>query len=275
MHVRDVISGTLLVAVFVLLGVVGWQTVANNSAIEKFGTKLEAVVNGPRPDGGALNVLAAIPPERTANQENPQPAKSRTDPVLPAPVDLNQLANDVAKLQSQEAELVNIAEERSKALRDVKLTEKELIAAVSNSTKILGDIAKDSGRGYVPNVQAIQKDHDSRQELVEMVVHDSIRSSGKLVIRNDMSTAQWIRVNGRNWGVAAHGGTLSVDVPSGTAITEYAGEGPKSWFIGLPNYTQDIIIGPAVRNTEYSAGTQYGPWRQDPMTGALTRDILP
>ncbi len=43
MHARDVISGTLLVAgVMVVLGVVGWQTVANNSAIEKLGAKLEA-----------------------------------------------------------------------------------------------------------------------------------------------------------------------------------------------------------------------------------------
>jgi hypothetical protein len=274
MHARDVISGTLLVAVMVVLGVVGWQTVANNSAIEKLGAKLEAVVNGPRPDGGALNVLAAIPPERKANQENPQPI-SKTDPVMPAPVDLNQLAYDVSKLQQQEKELVNIAEDRSRMLRDAKLTEKELIAAVTNSTRILGDIAKDSGGKYVPNVQAIQQDRDSRQDLVEMVMHDSTRSSGKIVIRNDMSTAQWIRVNGRNWGVAGNGGTVRIEVPSGTAITEYAGEGPKSWFIGLPNYTQDIIIAPAVRYTENSAVTQYGPWRQDPMTGILTRDILP
>ncbi len=126
---------------------------------------------------------------RKANQENPQPI-SKTDPVMPAPVDLNQLAYDVSKLQQQqEKELVNIAEDRSRMLRDAKLTEKELIAAVTNSTRILGDIAKDSGGKYVPNVQAIQQDRDSRQDLVEMVMHDSTRSSGKIVIRNDMSTA--------------------------------------------------------------------------------------
>ncbi len=133
-----------------------------------------------------------------------------------------------------------------------------------------GRATPEGGQRFVPNVQAIRDDRDSRRELVDTVVQGITRSTGELRIRNDMSAGQSLVINGVDTYYVAPHSSRTVTVPSGTATTELAGEGTKSWMIGAPNYFQDIIIAPAVRSTVVSAGS---PWQYDPLTGGWWRTL--
>ena len=162
-----------------------------------------------------------------------------------------------------------------KQVAELKQARKELIDIVNNHSAMLHDVVADrqtpSGSKYfVPNVQAIRDDRDARRELVDTVVQGITRSTGELRIRNDMSTGQSLVINGVDTVyVPAHSGR-TVNVPSGTATTQLAGEGTKSWMIGAPNYFQDILIAPAVRSTVTSAGS---PWQYDPVRAVWWRDL--
>ena len=122
----------------------------------------------------------------------------------------------------------------------------------------------------MPNVQAISADPDSRRELVDTVVKDITRTTGELRIRNDMDSGQSLVINGvESIYLPAHS-ARTVKVASGTATTELAGEGTKSWMVGAPNYVQDIVIAPAVRKTPVSDDR---PWQYDPFTGIFWRPL--
>lgn len=179
----------------------------------------------------------------------------RSNKALSAIVDSNSttvadLKMQIARLQQEKEELTNIANDHSKMLRDIVTTR----------------ATPEGGQRFVPNVQAIRADRDSRRELVDTVAEGLTRSSGTLRIRNDMSTVQSLVINGvTTIFVPPHEG-LIVPVPSGTATTELAGEGTKSWMVGAPTYNQDVVIAPAVRST-------VGSWVYDPATGGWFRTL--
>ncbi len=175
--------------------------------------------------------------------------KALTDLVTSHSTSVVDLENQVAKLEQSNKEFTNIASNHSKMLRD-----------------IARGIETPSGQRFVPNVQAIRDDRDSRRELVDTVAEGLTRATGTLRIRNDMSTGQSLVVNGVTTVYAPPHEGVIITVPSGTATTELAGEGTKSWMIGAPNYIQDIVIAPAVRST-------VGAWLYDPATGTYWRTL--
>jgi hypothetical protein len=117
---------------------------------------------------------------------------------------------------------------------------------------------------------------DGRVHVVDLErnMKYATRSTGRLRIRNKMSTGQAILVNGRNWVQVAAQSTEIVEVPRGTVTTELPGEGAKNWFIGLPDYTEDITIAPANQNPAYAATPGYGPWQYDCQNGVWFCEIL-
>ena len=163
-----------------------------------------------------------------------------------------------------------------KEVADLKLSKRELVDIVNNHSSMLRDVVADrqspsGGKYYVTNVQAIRDDRDSRRELVDTVVHDITRSTGELRIRNDMDSGQSLVINGLDRYYVAPRSARVVIVPSGTATTELAGEGVKSWMIGAPNYYQDIVIAPAVLS-EYG-GRCSADWQYDPVKGVWWRSL--
>jgi hypothetical protein len=73
-------------------------------------------------------------------------------------------------------------------------------------------------------------------------------SSGTLAIRNDMLTPQDVVVNGGALHRVEPHSVLVVPVPVGSITTQIRGEGALTWYVGAPNYHQEIIIAPATRN---------------------------
>jgi hypothetical protein len=73
-------------------------------------------------------------------------------------------------------------------------------------------------------------------------------TSGTLSVRNDMSTAQDVLINGGALHRVEPHSVLVVPVPVGSITTQIRGEGALTWFVGAPNYAQEIIIAPATRN---------------------------
>jgi hypothetical protein len=73
-------------------------------------------------------------------------------------------------------------------------------------------------------------------------------TSGMLLVRNEMSTAQDVVVNGGAlYRIEAHA-AKTVPVPVGSITTQIRGEAALTWFVGAPTYSQEIIIAPASRN---------------------------
>jgi hypothetical protein len=178
--------------------------------------------------------------------------------VAPASGAEQDLAGRVAALERQVAEL----HKASGKLLDI----------TADQEKMLGDIAKGrmdatGNKHFVPNVQAIRDDQDSRSQLVDTVVHDMARSTGELKIRNEMGVGQSVVVNGTTTVYVPANSTQSVTVPAGTATTQLAGEGAKSWMIGAPSYFQEIIIAPIASNVATAA------WHYDPTTGVWWRTL--
>jgi hypothetical protein len=165
------------------------------------------------------------------------------------------LEQQVAKLQEERKELVDIANNQSKMLRDI---------AASRTSP-------DGNKYFVPNIQAISADPASRQALVDTVAQGMSRPTGRLVIRNDMNAGQSLVVNGtQTINVAPHMQAV-VTVPSGTATTELigSGEGSRSWAIGAPNYSQEVIVAPAMNRVSIVASQ----WHFDSLTGGYWRTV--
>jgi hypothetical protein len=203
----------------------------------------------------ALFALSAI--LARGQDTTPKPPAAPVSAAAPASTTDADLARRVAALERQVAEL--------KQSRD------ELLNIVTNHSTMLHDVVADrqtpsGGKYFVPNVQAIRDDRDARRELVDTVVQGMTRSTGELQIRNDMGTGQSLVINGVDSVYVPAHSQRTVTVPSGTATTELAGEGTKSWMIGAPNYSQEVIIAPAVRSAS-------SPWQYDPLTGGWWRTL--
>jgi len=132
-------------------------------------------------------------------------------------------------------------------------------------------------------INDLQKNHlETEKQLVDWVngkFHPSIPAlgpvavapptTGELQIRNEMSSAQWVKVNERDWYVVEpYGGTRIVPVAPGNITTRITGEPAMTWFIGAPNYKQEIIIRAAPQNPLNPPATS---WQYDPITGGYYR----
>jgi len=179
-------------------------------------------------------------------------AKPDQDPDLVR--EIARLKRQVADLEAARKEQTDLNTDHSKMLRDIAM----------------GRATPEGGQHFVPNVQAISDDSDARRVLVNTVVHDMTRNAGELRIRNDMIMGQSLVVNGVDSVYIPPRSVRIVTVPSGTATTELAGEGTKSWMIGAPNYSQEVIIAPAIRTNMASAGS---PWQYNPATGVWWRTL--
>jgi hypothetical protein len=208
-------------------------------------------------------------------KEQIQSLKVPAPPAAPGTVSTTggTASSAVASTSQTEAELTNRIAALEKQVAKLQQAKDELTNIADNHSIMLHDIASDretpgGGKHFVPNVQAIRDDHDARRALVDTVVHDMVRNSGELRIRNDMSTGQSLVINGLSTVYVPPHTVQVVTVPSGTATTELAGEAPKSWMIGAPNYSQEVIIAPAVRNTVAS-----GQWQYNPITNVWWRTL--
>ncbi|MGO9110536.1 MAG: hypothetical protein ACLP9L_15040 [Thermoguttaceae bacterium] len=210
----------------------------------------------------ALFALSAIPAwGEDAVSKIPAP------PVAPA--------GAAAPASTTEADLVHRVAALEKQVAELKQSRDELLNIVANHSTMLHDVVADrqtpgGSKYFVPNVHAIRDDREARRELVDTVVQGMTRSTGELRIRNDMGTGQSLVINGVDSVYLPAHSERTVTVASGTATTELAGEGTKSWMIGAPNYFQDIVIAPAVRSTVASGGS---PWQYDPITGGWWRTL--
>jgi hypothetical protein len=69
-------------------------------------------------------------------------------------------------------------------------------------------------------------------------------SWGVVKIENNMATWQYMEVNGVKTGIEP-GTNQSIRVPSGWVTTRLVGyEGPKTWWVGGPDYFQRVLITP-------------------------------
>ncbi len=170
---------------------------------------------------------------------------------------------------SPDAELARRVADLERQVAELKQSRDELVNIATNHSKMLHDVVADrltpeGGKYFVPNVRAIRDDRDARRELVDTVVEGMARSAGELQIRNDMGTGQSLVINGVDSVYVPAHSRRTITVPSGTATTELAGEGVKSWMIGAPNYSQEVIIAPAARSSS---------WQYDPLTGGWWRTL--
>lgn len=217
----------------------------------------------------ALFALSAI---SARGQETAPKAPER--PAVPATVgSAGRMPSSAGAVASNpETDLAKRVAALEKEVAELKQYKKAQVDINANNSEMLHQIATfhptpEGGQRLVPNVQAIRDDHDARHALVDTVVQDMTRKTGELRIRNEMNTGQSLVVNGVDTiYVPAHSDRI-VTVPSGTATTELAGEGTKSWMIGVPNYSQEIIIAPAVRSTVVN------PWQYDAVTGVWWRNL--
>lgn len=87
-------------------------------------------------------------------------------------------------------------------------------------------------------------------------------TTGRLLIRNEMSSVQRVAVNGNTVYSVEPFETRTVTVVPGNITTQITGEQPLTWFIGAPKYSQEIIIAPASRNplTPPTTTLQYDPF---------------
>jgi hypothetical protein len=75
-------------------------------------------------------------------------------------------------------------------------------------------------------------------------VHNSLQREGRLLVSNQMSTTQYLRVNGQMYTIPPGTSNHPIPIPVGTLTTELLGEAPKNWTIAPPSYEQGIIIAP-------------------------------
>jgi len=126
--------------------------------------------------------------------------------------------------------------------------DKELLALMLGNKKILAEIAENDPNGKpVVAIRALMNKSDKFHNEFSIAVRESLPSKpqyGTLRVENNMTTGQWLRVN----GVSQWVGPLSavdIFVPIGTATTELVGyEAAKTWWVGPPNYVQRIVINP-------------------------------
>jgi hypothetical protein len=155
-------------------------------------------------------------------------------------------------LEAKFAEQTNIANEHSRLLGAAKSFEKGLVGEVADHSTMLRDIAKSvptPGAGperFAVNLKCIMDNAGPRGDFENAVTTSISRDSGELRIKNDTISEQRVRVNGDKWFALPSGGRLNFAVPRGNVIAETEADGAKTWFIGPPDYRQELVIKPRV-----------------------------
>ena len=128
---------------------------------------------------------------------------------------------------------------------DYEVVTDKLHFQVGEQEKILNAIArKDSSGRPILALDAIMNASSEGRREIGRAVHGVLRQQGTLVIRNKMTTGQWISINRRQEFVPALSSRW-ISVPVGTLTTELVGwESARNWTINPPNYHQEIEIIP-------------------------------
>lgn len=100
----------------------------------------------------------------------------------------------------------------------------------------------DSQQRPILDLNSSMQSQEFQQDL-SGAVHNSLQRQGELEINNQMTTVQYLRVNGQMYSIPPLTNS-KVTVPVGTLTTELLGESPKNWSIAPPSYRQGIIIAP-------------------------------
>ena len=260
MSMRDVSGFTLVVAVLVFLGVVGWQTWTNNARIENLTKSVSHVsdeIKGcadkkeleglwARLDEGfklcanktEIQVLSA----KVASVEGGLRSDERgqTVPALPSapPPSASAGAPPVTISGGGATAMVDQNAPLAKRLKDIERRLNELDDARVEHAAMYEELARRvTGHEVKGNMEQLVKPADPIGQ------HE-----GKLWIRNEMDSVQHVAVNGTALYTIESRKTLPITVHVETATTQIAGESPMSWSIGAPNYEQEIVIAPASRN---------------------------
>lgn len=188
---------------------------------------------------------AADPPASSSNTEVLDWIKQNmvTKDDLKEVVNRKELQTEIQKV----TELVAEQDQEIKSLKSELDQVRSLIGqAGAEQQQILEMISRrdSQGRPILALNNIMQESPEFKQELSD-AVHSTFRQSGTLRVRNMMTTAQYLNVNGRQELIPAQSSQDFV-VRVGTLTTELVGqEAPKNWTIGAPNYLQEINIEPA------------------------------
>jgi hypothetical protein len=223
MTVRDVIGGTLFVAILVLLGAVGWQTAANKTEIggvAKNITQLSDKIDEAAKDWAAAKVnLAQSVSQESANLVRLEDALKNTNRALDKVK--SDLETNIAATKDQQQNLLVV----------LQGTQKDV----------------DHLRGIVepPRVPPAPGASPAAQPPVKQLW-------GTLRIDNRTSDWQDLEVNGEIRQVKPRS-ILPVPVAvmaSGSVTTRlvHFDEGVKTWTLNAPDYSQTVIIEPVYRS---------------------------
>jgi len=207
--------------------------------------------------GMPLAALLLLPaaPRAESPQKDPVTQEEFNKAVAGINSAIGELKSEVKKLGSQkyvtQEELDKLkarVSETESMIGAVKKQVEELKQILYDQRTMLGDLAKAapdrSGReSYVVNIKGQMPNSTFRRELGD-AVNEVMRKQGTLRIQNDMTTAQYLRVNGVEYRIPPSA-SIAVEVPVGTVTTELAGyEPPKNWSVTPPNYFQQVNIKP-------------------------------
>jgi hypothetical protein len=108
---------------------------------------------------------------------------------------------------------------------------------------IINAISRPDGQQRpILNLRSSMESQEFAADLSD-AVNRSLPREGKLRVTNQMSSTQYLRVNGQLHSIPPMT-NADFPVPVGTLTTELIGESPKNWTISAPNFYQGIIIAP-------------------------------
>lgn len=195
----------------------------------------------PAPAGAADDAVRTLERRVTAMEGKLTAIDNAVQNLRSLPQQLDDIRQAIAAGQNGAAALP--AERRDDVVR--RRDFEALRDAVYEQEKMLGQVMRrNPGTGAVVlDMARSAQDANFRQDLNNAIQQAAPRD-GWLVLENNMTAAQPVRVNGRDYTVAP-ATALNVPVPIGTATTELPGaEGVRTWTVAAPTYTQRVIISP-------------------------------
>ena len=178
------------------------------------------------------NQLEASARERTSQgQEDAAPKKIDGD-IVALQVRIDALSTAVEKLE-----------------QDVQLVRDELRPRMDRLDNRLSALSRiDSLGNTVPSIRNnMEASSEFRREMTEAVRSVLPPQRGKLKIKNETGSDQYLIVEGIRWRIPATPPDREIDVPVGTIATELerpglSNEAPKKWEVGPPDYVQSVVI---------------------------------
>lgn len=143
----------------------------------------------------------------------------------------NDQAAQINQFRQQMGEQVTTLNDQAQQLRQV-------VNAISRT---------DSQQRPILDINSSMQSQEFQRDL-SGAMHNTMQREGVLEVSNQMTTAQYLRVNGQLLTIPPLN-NASIRVPVGTLTTELLGEAPKNWTISPPQYKQGIIIAPRQSTT--------------------------